>query len=608
MNENEQYASILQTSNAIGAFAKQYVDAKNSKTGVSHAQMLDSLTDDENPVLALPAELEKVITMQSKSFQLDSLGLSDEQKHSLLASQKASVLQGIQTGIAKYQANNGGEMPADGVIAAAVTSVGAMLDDLQIDSNAHAHLATVPALSLVTIAMRIANSLPLVAQLPNPIGSNSLPLVNVRYVSKNDRAYMKAGEYIDGEKAPLQYINARYEFVAQSDDKTTYRVTPKTIYKDGTKEPDTNGATLPVVAGGVKVLVNGIPVANDRTATNKVTGVNAITELDNLDVKIGGKAVKVASGSVNVQTSEITVTFAEALDEKAEVTVMVYADYEREDENGNTVIREPRLDISTEKSVLHAHITRASYTATTEALSQMQAELGVDVRSAFVAVVTGKLMLEENMELLQMAKNRAKGNELVFTSDLARGQDMTAAFNNTRDQAVEILPTIDLAIQAMNGKSNHAANGYDIYVSGKTAILINSLPDDTRYVPTNNAIGATNQVVKIGTLRGNINVYCVPETGSFKLFETGTKEVGGKHLNYGEMLIVARNAEPAKSMFVGFTAMPVITKEYLSEAFKSGVTFTQRHCAEMNPIRQYGNQSAVIQLLNIPTSLTQAQA
>lgn len=601
---NEQYANMVQTAASIGAFAKHYVEAKNSKTNVSHAQMLDSLTDGQNPVLSMPSELQKIINLESKSFVLDGLGLNDEQKLSLLASQKSSVLQGIQTGIAKYQALNGGEMPSDGVIASAVTAVGSMLDDLQINANAHAHLATVPALSLVTIAMRIANSLPLVAQLPNPIGSNSLPLVNVRYVSKNDRGYMKAGEYVDGEKAPLQYMQSKFEFIAKSDDKTTYKVTPKTTYKDNTKEPDENATTLPVVAGGVTVLVNGIPVANDRTASNKVSGINAITEIDNLDVQVAGKAVKVSNGSVNVQTSEISVTFAEALDEKAVVSVIVYVDYEREDDNGNVLVREPRLDISTEKAVLHAHITRASYTATTEALSQMQAELGVDVRSAFVAVVTGKLMLEENMSLLAMAKQRAKGNELVFITDLARGQDMTGAFNNTREQAVELLPTIDLAIQSMNGKSNHAANGYDIYVSGKMAILINSLPDDTRYVPTNNAIGATNQVVKIGTLRGNINVYCVPETKYFKLFESGTKQVGDKHLNYGEMMIVARNAEPAKSMFVGFTAMPVVTKEYLAEAFKSGVTFTQRHCSEMNPIRQYGNQSAVIQVLNIPTSLT----
>lgn len=608
LNHDDKYFSeIMQTSAQIGQFAQQYLSAKKGKDNISHLTMLDSLVSDDNPVITVPSALQKVFNMESKSFQLDALGMSEGDTLSLLAQQKNSVLAGLQLGIDKYKANNGGEMPSDGVIASAITSVGAMLDDLKISSDAHAHIATVPALSLVTIAMRIANSLPLVAQLPNPIYSNSLPIVNVRYIAKNDRAYMKAGEYVDGEKAPLQYMHSRFEFTAKSDDKITFKTTPKTAYKDGTKEADDKAQTLPIVAGGVTVLVNGIPVANDRTASNKVSGTNALTEIDNLDLEIEGKKVKVVSGSVNVQTSEITVTFAEALSEKAEVSVVVYVDYEREDENGNVVVREPRLDISTEKAVLNAHITRASYTATTEALSQMQAELGVDVRSAFVAVVTGKQMLEENMMLLEMAKRRAKGNELVFMADLARGQDMTAAFNNTRDQAIEILPTIDLAIQAMNGKSNHAANGYDIYVSGKMAILLNSLPDDTRYVPTNNAVGATNQVVKIGTLRGNINVYCVPETKHFKLFETGTKEVGGKHLNFGEMLIVARNAEPAKSMFVGFTAMPVITKEYLSEAFKSGVTFTQRHCAEMNPIRQYGNQSAIIQVLNVPTSLTTVQ-
>lgn len=593
--QDNQFTEICQTSAQVGQFVKNYLEAKSAKAGVSHGAMLDSLTDAQT--LQVPQALQKVLAMQSKSFQLDSLGLTVEQQGELLAKQRNSVLTGLVTGIERYKQLNGGDMPDNGILASAVTACGAMLDDLQITSNAHSHIATVPALSLVTIAMRIANALPIVAQLPNPNFSNSLPLINVRYVAKNDRAYMKAGDFVDGEKAPMQFVNPTFEFEFEGSG-LTRTLTPTISYKGNSKKPDDTATTLPIIAGALKVLVNGIPVADDRTATNKATGTNPVVAIDGHGVDTG-----TISGSVDMATNAISVTF-ERLPSGAEVTALVYADYERESADGSPVIREPRLDISTEPAVLHAHPTRASYTATVEALSQIQAELGVDVRSAFVAIVTGKSMLETNMRLLGMAKRRAVGNGLVFMSDLARGSDMTAAFNNTRDQAIELLPTIDLAIQGMNAKSNHAANGYDIFVSGKIAILMNSLPDDTRYVPTNNAIGATNQIVKIGTLRGNINVYCVPETAHFKLFNTGTKEVGGKHLNFGEMMIVARNAEPAKAMFVGFTAMPVVTREYTAEAFKSGVTFVQRDCAEMNPIRQYGNQSAVIQVLNVPASLT----
>lgn len=594
MTKYNDYADVVEVSAQIGQFAKNYLAAKANKTGVSHGEMLDSLTDTQS--ITVPAVLQKVMDIKSRNFNLDSLGLSKQQKGELLAKQRNSVLTGLANGIDKYKERHGGDMPDNGAIASAVTACAAMLDDLQITSNAHSAIATVPALTLVTIALRIANSLPLVAQLPNPNFSNSLPLVNVRYIAKNDRAYMKAGEYVDGEKAPLQFIGSHFEFEMAGTDNTR-TLTPKTAYLPSSKKPDNTSATLPIIAGAVTILVNGIPVADDRTANNKVAGSNPLVAIDNHGVDTG-----TISGSVDMTTNTISITF-ERLPAGAEVTAIVYADYEREGVDGNPIIREPRLDISTEFAMLHAHPTRASYTATVEALSQIQAELGVDVRSAFVAIVTSKQMLEENMTLLNMAKRRAIGNGLVYTTDLTRGSDMTTAFNNTRDQAIEILPTIDLAIQGMNGKSNHAANGYDIYVSGKMAILLNSLPDDTRYVPTNNAIGATNQVVKIGTLRGNINVYCVPETKYFKLFNSGTKEVGGKYLNFGEMLIVARNAEPPKSMFVGFTAMPIVTKEYTAEAFKSGVTFAQRHCAQMNPIRQYGNQSAVIHVLNVPASL-----
>lgn len=595
MYDNQQYAAICSTSTQIGQFVKNYLNAKADKSGVSHGAMLDGLTDAQT--LQVPDVLQKVLDMKSSHFQLDSLGLSEEYKGELLAKQRNSVLTGLVTGIERYKERHGGEMPDDGVIASAITACGAMLDDLQITSNAHSHIATVPALSLVTIAMRIANALPLVAQLPNPNFSNSVPLVNVRYVAKNDRAYMKAGEFVDGEKAPMQFISSHFEFEFDGSG-LTRTLTPKIGYKNGGRKPDDDTATLPIIAGAVTVLVNGIPVANDRTATNKATGTNPLVAIDGHGVDTGA-----VSGSVDMATNTISVTFAK-LPSNAEVTAIVYADYEREGADGNPVIREPRLDISTEPAMLHAHPTRASYTATEEALSQIQAELGVDVRSAFVAIVTGKLMLEENMILLNLAKRRAVGNGLVFMTDLSRGHDMTVAFNTTGRQATEILPTIDLAIQGMNSKSNHAANGYDIYVSGKIAILMNSLPDDAHYVPTNNAVGATNQVVKIGILRNNINVYCVPETNHFRLFNSGTKEVGSKHVNYGEMLITARNAEAAKSMFVGFTAMPVVTREYRAEAFKAGVTFAQRHCSQMNPIRQYGNQAALVQILNVPTSLT----
>lgn len=592
---DNQYSAICTASAQMGQFVKSYLEAKANKTSVSHGAMLDSLTDSKT--LQVPDILQNVLDIKSSNFQLDGLGLSKEQKADLLAKQRNSVLTGLVTGIERYKERHGGEMPDNGIIASAVTACGAMLDDLQITSNAHSHIATVPALSLVTIALRIANSLPLVAQLPNPNFSNSIPLVNVRYVAKNDRAYMKAGEYVDGEKAPLQFINSHFEFEF-SGSGLTRTLTPKIAYEDDSKKPDNNAATLPIIAGAVVILVNGIPVANDRTASNKTTGSNPLVAIDEHGVDTGA-----ITGTVDMAANTISVTF-ERLPSGAEITAVVYADYEREGADGNPVIREPRLDISTEPAIINAYPTRASYTATVEALSQIQAELGVDVRSAFVAIVTGKLMLEENMTLLNMAKRRAIGNGLVYMTDLTRGHDMTAAFNNTRDQAIEILPTIDLAIQGMNGKSNHAASGYDVYVSGKIAILLNSLPDNAHYVPTNNAIGATNQVVKIGTLRGSINVYCVPETRHFKLFNTGTKQIGNKHVNYGEMLIVARNHEPAKSMFVGFTAMPVVTREYTAEAFKSGVTFAQRHCSQMNPIRQYGNQSAVVQILNVPASLT----
>jgi hypothetical protein len=128
-------------------------------------------------------------------------------------------------------------------------------------------------------------------------------------------------------------------------------------------------------------------------------------------------------------------------------------------------------------------------------------------------------------------------------------------------------------------------------------------------------VGANNQIVRIGTLQGSINVYSVPETKDFKLFESGVMDIVIPHdpadpaddetiqVSFAEMLLIARNSEAAKSIFVGHTPCPVIAREYLGEKFKTGVTYFARQCAEVNPIDMYTKQAAVIRVINLPKSV-----
>lgn len=602
MSEIDKYESIQKAQKEIGAFANAFLTAKEQNPVVSSGAILDSLTtatDNYMPVVALPEAVQKMI---------DIIPDNDIKKQ-----QTQAILDGLQLGVQLYTDAMGGDKPSDGIIASAVTGVANMLDSLNLSAMSHTHLAQVPNLTLVTISNRIANAIPLVAMLPNPVGSNSLPLMNVRFVAQNARGHYKKGDYIDGDKSNLQFIESAFEFETKTADQTTFTVTPRLTYQDGTQKPDDNAKVLPFVAGGVSVFVNGVLVATDGDPINaKSKGTNNLIGVDDdFFVKdTGGSRVKVEfeSGKANLETHEISIKFKNALPDTAKVTVEVFADYERRDENNTPLITEPSLDIDTEPKVIHAHSIRSSIKVSPEALSQMQNELGVDPRSAFVGIATGKLMLEQNVKLLSRAKAIANGVENVFIADIARGVGGIAGvanYNNTRDMAVEILPTIDMAIKHINSMTNHSANGYDIYLSGNMAVFMNSLPDDSRYVPTNNAIGALNQIVKIGTLKGSINVYCIPESPDNPVFTTGTTRDPNtqKEVPYGEFLIVARNSEASKSVFVGFDAMPMKTDEYTAEAFTKGVEMVGRQCRTVNPLGKYGKQVALVKVLNMPVSL-----
>ncbi|WP_417212059.1 hypothetical protein [Acinetobacter venetianus] len=622
--ELKQYEQVVTTQANVAHFAHALLAASTRNPEVLGAALLDSLTSPQENVAAkleIPPELSKLFGIQKKSkdsdatsAMLDSLNLQEQDKNRIYLDQKDHVLRGLQVGIKAYKERNGGEMPSDGLIAAGIQDAANMLDELQIGADSSAHIATVPALTLVTIASRIANGLPIVAMLPNPIGSQTLPLVNVRHIAKNARAHFKEGDYLDGEKSPAQFFDSYFEFEMSTADQTAFTVSPTVSYVNGSKSADDQASPLPFVKGGVGILVNGVLVATDRATASTASNTASLVERPNLNFVIDGIQVKIANGVVNYGTHKVDVNFVTALPDDVEVTATLFADYERE-VNGQLLIQEPSLNIVTEKGDLDAYAIRSSYTATVDAITQMQAELGVDVRASLIALVTGKLILEQNMRLLSRAKRIAKSNGLVFDADISRGSDMTAAFNNTRDQAVELIPTLKMAILGINAASLHAATGYDIFVAGSMAVLFDTLPDDTRYVPTNAAVGANNQIVRIGTLQGSINVYSVPETSKFKLFDSGVTNVvipndptnpaddETVQVAFAEIMVVARNSEAAKSIFVGHTPCPVIAREYLGEKFKSGVTYFSRQCSEINPIALYANQAAVIRVMNLPKSI-----
>lgn len=543
------------------------------------------------------------------------------------------ILDSIAMGINAYRNRHGGDMPSPSLVASALNN-GALLyeglthSDTQgvfdsiktgnesakafffgdsVNSGQSSHVAEVPALAMVTIATTIANALPIVAYLPNPKGTQTVPLVYVRQVSKDAYGQMGAHDFLDGANAGAQYFDSIHRLAMSSADQTTFTVTAKRCSDKVTLLPDDNSGRLPIVGEATLITIGGIPVFEGEKTRGGGTATSGAVSLRHVDdsksFEYEGETYKLVNGQSDVGTDTVTFTLDKALPAGAKVISHLVANYEAEDANRNPILSAPSVDAKLDYGDVTAYGIRAIYTATIDALTQMQNELGVDMRSAFVAVVIAKLMLEQNVRLLSQARERAIGQGTHRRVDLSRGSDMTQAFNNTSAIAAEILPAIEDTKRRITGKASHAPAGFDIYVSGSLGTLMKILADDTNFIPTGLTLGAPNNIVRIGS-RGSDNYYYLPS--ELGVLQEGEVDVGGTPTAFAEALVTARNPEAAKSVFVGHIAVPVVTDDVRAAAFKSGVQFYTRQACQMNKNQRFGSQVALLQVLNLPKSLTTA--
>lgn len=542
------------------------------------------------------------------------------------------LLDSINTGITAYRNRHGGDMPNAALVAMALgnaaslyeldsTKTGGLYDSANVNSasvkeffldsvssHASAHTAEVPTLAMVTIATTIANALPLISFLPNPKGSQTVPMVYVRQVAAQSYGQTKKGDFLDGAKAAAQYFDAVHRLEMTSADQITWTIKAYRCVNEGTMTPDTASGRLPLVAGATSINIGGLAFAidqQDHITSGKTTGTLNIYAYDRDGITLDGVVYKLVSGTVNLDTDTVTIVLDAALPADIKVIANVVANYEAKDANNNKILTAPSVDAQLDYAAVTAYGIRAQYTASIDAITQMQNELGVDMRAAFVAVVIAKLMFEQSCRLLSDAKARAVGSGLIRELDLTRGSDMTAAFNNTSSIAAEIVPAVEETKRRICEDTAHMPSGFDIYVTGSLSTLMRSLADDTNFVPSGLTLGTPNNMVRLGS-RGSDNYYYIPHTAGVLDEGEVTINVGGTPtaVQFAEALVCARNEMAAKSMFVGHIAVPVVTEDVRAQMFEQGVTFYTRQAAELNKHKRFGRQSFVLRVLNLPKSLT----
>lgn len=521
----------------------------------------------------------------------------------------------VHLGIEAYKARNGGDLPSASVMASAIQAganiakrvedgnfAKGLFDSVKqateqagfddVTNGQYEQSSIVPALTVVTIANVIANSLPLVSLLPNPQGSVRIPVVAVRYTTDSTFGAMKAGEYLDGATAAQQYVEGRFSYALSNNGSgTEYSVVARTVYKDVVaRTPDENARLLPFLAGNVSIRINGLEVAHTRGEHNLSVVKGKIAALIKRSVTIAETEYTVTKAEVNIDESKITVTLDKELPEGAVMTVSLVTNYDAKDETTKNYKLQP-VGVSLEPyyEVLQSVPIHARIEISANTQNQLANELGLGFVGAALATIQGKIYLEQNVRLLKEAKERAIFAGRTYTFDVSRSVagNLTQAVNTTGDLIGEIMKFVELAKQKIQQASGGVTTKFDMYVGNKGAVFFKQLSADN--FRQTGATASFGEIVRIGTLKDGTDVYQTPN-------EQGVITEGD---TTAQVFLLGRGNEPARNPFVGTITMPMTIREAKPDG-RTVVFYTQgQMAAEINPLDRYADQSAVINMINL---------
>lgn len=526
------------------------------------------------------------------------------------------VFDGIAEGIEEFKYRNGGEEPSAYALAAALSTAaipfggGSKQDPNEkntfdsLSLGHHEALSVVPAATQVVIAYGISNSLPLVTMLPNPTGSNELPIVYGTTVAGTNMGVMRIGDRMDGDKAGMPYLENRHvlmmeagagagEFVLESHAAYTMEVAAN---KTTRFKVDKSSQIAPFLGGRVVVMVKGVEIANDKNRnhpTNKGKSILQSAE----PLVLGADKFILKSGVADLDTHEVTVTFDTtdgATPEVGDVTVELIFDYERKDSNNKKILTEPSTDVEFSHHSIYAFPSRSRSTATIDAITQLSNELGINWYAAAQTVAMQRYYFEQTSRLLRTAVNMCYANQDPKTGRVITFDFKKDGISPTKiaDAFSNVNITLGLARTRLSTAINTAIGGYDLYVSDRGAAFFSGLGGEN-YEETGVAFGDQYSVYRIGRLKSsNANVYYVP--ASMGVFNESAD------LTTAFALIVPRPIQPAQAQFVGMIAVPPMVLTSKADAFEEDIAIYSRMAADANPIPRYRNQCMILEMINLP--------
>lgn len=555
-----------------------------------------------------------------------------------------AVFDGLENGINEYKRRHGGDTPSNTIIQAAFDSVANTftskdertqdalakmigLDSANLTADHHAPMGIVPAMVLVTMMNSVANALPIVAQLPNPNGSQVVPLVFGKSVANKRWGAMNQGDDIDGKKSGLPYLENRYTLLmtkenAKFSTPVHIGLTPaavngkRNVYFTADKATD----KAPFLGGAVVVLINGTPVADDRHTLHETkSGISNILPIKGQAVEVwdettqSNKKFYVKSGRADLDNHTIEVEFDDSNgnhipDDKMVVEVEVVFDYERKNSTGQYILTPPGIEMEFFPYEIYARPSRSDSVITIDALTQMQNELNIPWQAAVLSSLQQKYMVEQNSRLLREAANAARLDPKRTTTH----SGYKAGVQNTTlaDKVSDIIISIGKGKAALANRINEPVAGVDVFVGIETAPLFNALPADS-YTPTGISYGDNSSIYRIGKLNDGTNVYYVPQSFGVTdapdgLTFTGlpAKDPSDQTKDYW-FLTIPKVTVPAKAPFIGHTAVaPMVNfvggNGSGSTMYEQKIERYARVAAEHNPNPRYRHQVQIVELQKMP--------
>lgn len=527
--------------------------------------------------------------------------------------QKQKVFDGLNIGIAEYQRRNGGEMPSAEVVLGAIQQAvvftenrpdDATVDGQTFDSLSFSHheaLSVVPAATQVVISYGIANSLPLVAMLPNPTGSNEVPLVSGEVNASMQMGVFSRGEAIDGAQAGMPYLENRHLLTMTKGDDGEFTLDSRVGYTAAVRANkttkfvvDEESKAAPFLGGRVAVFVKGVEVANDKHRNHPTTTGISTLQPTQKEVTIGANKYIVTSAQADLDDHTVTVQFdiTDGVEPGADdVEVDLIFDYERKDDDGNYLLKAPGVDMGFAHHGVYAHPHRSRSAATIDAITQMANELNLNWYGVVQMITMQKYYYEQNGRLLRWAVNRclADSDNRVVTFDPIKAG---ITYNTVQDMFGGIRMTLGKARTALSNAIKLGIGAYDLYVSDNGAGFFEGLTGNA-YTPTGEAYGDPYSIYRIGRLNTGANVYYVPK--AMGVFNEDSLTNGAY------ALMVPRPTSPAHAPFVGHVAVPPMVLASNINAFEKDVAVYSRQAAEPNPIPRFANQCMLIEMINLPT-------